>query len=94
MSDALKKSIVDADAGKVSFKLGYRERDDSAVLSAVRPSALLTEKEHGCARRYDAPRWKTFSRAGRTASWAEIEVSRKGERFCLAVGPKGAAVGA
>ena len=91
MSDALKKSIVDA-IEEGQLKLGYRE-ETIRLYYPLASLCLLTEKEMS-AESMDAAQMTraltTFSEQVK-GELGEIEVSRKGERFCLAVGPKGAA---
>ena len=86
MSDALKKSIVDA-IEEGQLKLGYREE----TIRLYYPLSSLCALMHQSVDAAEMTRaLATFSEQVK-GELGEIEVSRKGERFCLAVGPKGAA---
>ena len=86
MSDALKKSIVDA-IEEGQLKLGYREE----TIRLYYPLSSLCTLMHQSMDAAQMTRALTTFSEQVKGELGEIEVSRKGERFCLAVGPKGAA---
>ena len=86
MSDALKKSIVDA-IEEGQLKLGYREE----TIRLYYPLSSLCTLMHQSMDAAQMTRALTTFSEQVKGELGEIEVNRKGERFCLAVGPKGAA---
>ncbi len=86
MSDALKKSIVDA-IEEGQLKLGYREE----TIRLYYPLSSLCTLMHQSMDAAQMTRALTTFSEQVKGELGKIEVSRKGERFCLAVGPKGAA---
>lgn len=86
MPEALKKSIVDAiEEGQI--KLGYREETIRLYYPLESLCTLVGKPmDEGQMMR----ELERFSEA-EEAELGKIEISRKGSRFCLAVGPKGAA---
>lgn len=85
MSDALKRSIVDA-IEEGQLKLGYRE-ETIRLYYPLASLCTLLQKELSAAEMTRA--LEAFSQAN-AAELGAIEVSNRGGRFCLAVGPKGA----
>ena len=86
MPDALKKSIVDA-IEEGQLKLGYRE-ETIRLYYPLESLCALVGKPLDAAQM--ARELEVFSKANE-AQLGKIEISRKGTRFCLTVGPKGAA---
>ena len=83
MSDALRKSIVDA-IEEGQLKLGYREE----TIRLYYPLSSLCTLMHQSMDAAEMTRaLATFSEQVK-GELGEIEVSRKGERFCLAVGAR------
>ena len=86
MFDALKKSMIDA-IEEGQLKLGYRD-ETIRLYYPLESLCALTGKK------LDAAQMMRELEAFFTEDEAElgkIEISRRGDRFCLAVGPKGAA---
>ena len=86
MFDALKKSMIDA-IEEGQLKLGYRD-ETIRLYYPLESLCALTGKK------LDAAQMMRELEAFFTEDEAElgkIEISRRGYRFCLAVGPKGAA---
>lgn len=86
MFDALKKSMIDA-IEEGQLKLGYRD-ETIRLYYPLESLCALTGKK------LDAAQMMRELEAFFTKDEAElgkIEISRRGDRFCLAVGPKGAA---